>query len=658
MKTREAPRGVWLTIHQNAHCAPKGFGPTSKACPRDPVMRSSLGMMRWLACCAVAMPTPLRMFEDDSNPLNPTKWAGEFNAYSAVNTWDGNLYTPKIIRDLKLNYYTTMHGSGELGGIAATENALSVMIGFVALENRGNAVDAAVAAACASIVLSLGGDISFAGTTSFVIHDATSQRTYNLLGEFGGVPAQDPSELNGPSLPTTAGKFVLVPGVLAAFEKAVALFGSGRYTLSDLLLPATFLAREGFLLVDRWCTLANMSTVLGNSPGGRSLQSDVRAHCFERCRDRSLPQGSICPYADRETNMTQPKLAEFLASVREHGVSAAMYSNESQWPTETVRVVRSAGGQLNAEDLSAYADRTNTVVRSSCEASWQPRDAGVRCLRATLGSFDGSTQVAGPDLESGGARLVEAVNQLRLSSTTGLLGDYRTNASVLARLQQLACYQQLEDATHFNQSYRATQKHAVELAERLSQARQDNMASELCEGMPPSSHSNALVSADSQGNVVSMYHTINSDPWGSGLVISGVALPDAGRQSYNKRYLKAVWDQGGQHLPPPSASIPNVLQPFVLLSNGLPFAAASTIGLGSNVRPLQLMTLLLQGVTPTEAVRAPEYELNPPSNVGGHRLVRRCQDSSNECDNTNRTAHPSRRGCEHTHTKCPVIDLV
>ena len=100
--------------------------------------------------------------------------------------------------------------------------------------------------------------------------------------------------------------------------------------------------------------------------------------------------------------------------------------------------------------------------------------------------------------------------------------------------------------------------------------------------------SDAIVAADNDGNVCSMIHTINSQMWGTGLFVQGIALPHSG--AIFKAYVKQT---------SPGGRLPVALQPAIAFkseksSKGRqPVMALSVVGSSYPIVVPQYVTNLL-----------------------------------------------------------------
>nr|BAJ96877.1 predicted protein [Hordeum vulgare subsp. vulgare] len=94
------------------------------------------------------------------------------------------------------------------------------------------------------------------------------------------------------------------------------------------------------------------------------------------------------------------------------------------------------------------------------------------------------------------------------------------------------------------------------------------------------SHSAAVIVSDPQGNVVSLLHSINSDPYGTGIFVDGVAVPNAFCSQQKRILLTGAGNR-----------VPDEVEPLIVLANGKPIMAGSEIGAG--LREVSMVKALL-----------------------------------------------------------------
>ncbi len=128
------------------------------------------------------------------------------------------------------------------------------------------------------------------------------------------------------------------------------------------------------------------------------------------------------------------------------------------------------------------------------------------------------------------------------------------------------------------------------------------------------SHSDGVVVIDSAGNVAAVLHTVNTLIWGAtGIFIDGISIADPG-----------CWAQGLVDIAGPGGRLPSHELPLIVTRNGVPVAAASSVGSGLfEATFFTLANVLAYGMEPGEAIRTPTFHLSSPTPGGTvvHRVV-------------------------------------
>jgi gamma-glutamyltranspeptidase/glutathione hydrolase len=143
---------------------------------------------------------------------------------------------------------------------------------------------------------------------------------------------------------------------------------------------------------------------------------------------------------------------------------------------------------------------------------------------------------------------------------------------------------------------RVDRRHAALLLARLARAGwEDSLAAELA---GPASHSDALVARDARGDIVVLVHSINTSLWGStGLFVDGVSIPDP-----------ASFQQDMVARAGPGRRLPNVVNPVIVLRDGVPLFAAGAIGNALHECILQaIVSVVDYGMDPGGAMSTPSF---------------------------------------------------
>lgn len=261
--------------------------------------------------------------------------------------------------------------------MVVAQEKISARIGAEVLRRGGNAVDAAVATGFAmAVTYPRAGNIGGGGF--MVIHSADRNEDVTIDYRETAPAATTPQIfLGADGKPDTAKSRdsalgVGVPGTVAGLSLALEKYGSGQFTLAQLLEPAIALARDGFVVSD---------DIADTLPAWhrRLVRWPASAKIFSR------PDGTPLGEGDR---LVQGDLAETLSAVAAQG-PRGFY--EGPVAEKLAKAVSDAGGIMTPADLKAY----QAVIR-----------APVR------GTYRGYDIVSMPLPSSGGVVLVETLNML------------------------------------------------------------------------------------------------------------------------------------------------------------------------------------------------------------------------------------------------------
>jgi gamma-glutamyltranspeptidase/glutathione hydrolase len=271
----------------------------------------------------------------------------------------------------------TVHAVAAEHGMVVAQERLSAQVGAEILRQGGNAVDAAVATGFAmAVTYPRAGNIGGGGF--MVIHSAERNEDVAIDYRETAPAATTPQVFLGPDGKPDAPKSrdsalgIGVPGTVAGLALALEKYGSGRFTLAQLLAPAIALARDGFIVSD---------DIADTLPAGhgRLARWPSSARIFSR------PDGVPLGEGDR---LVQSDLAETLAAIAARG-PRGFY--EGEVAEKLAKSVSEAGGIMTADDLKTYQAVIRTPVR---------------------GTYRGYDIVSMPLPSSGGVVLVETLNIL------------------------------------------------------------------------------------------------------------------------------------------------------------------------------------------------------------------------------------------------------
>jgi gamma-glutamyltranspeptidase/glutathione hydrolase len=279
------------------------------------------------------------------------------------------IYTPPTANDV--------HAVVAEHGMVVAQEKLAARIGADVLRHGGNAVDAAVATGFAlAVTYPRAGNIGGGGF--MLIHSrqhgadiaidyretAPAATTPRIFLDANGQP--DTAKSRDSALG------IGVPGTVAGLALALEKYGSGRFTLADLLKPAIELALKGITIEDD--TADTLPELYRRLPG---FPSSVKI--FSRADGSSLQAG------DR---LVQSDLAATLTAIAEQG-PRGFY--QGPVAAKLVAAIRDAGGIMTSDDLNGYQAIIREPVR---------------------GSYRGYDIVSMPQPSSGGIVLVEMLNML------------------------------------------------------------------------------------------------------------------------------------------------------------------------------------------------------------------------------------------------------
>lgn len=261
-------------------------------------------------------------------------------------------------------------------GMVVAQERLSAQVGADVMARGGNAIDAAVATGFAmAVTYPRAGNIGGGGF--MVIHTAKGESTAIDYRETAPGRASRDMFLGSDGKPDIAKSRdsalgIGIPGTVAGLALALEKYGSGKFTLSDLLQPAIALARDGFMLTDDGAdTLPDWHRRLARWPSSKPI--------FSRSDGTSLREGD---------KLVQADLAQTLTAIAQQG-PRGFY--EGPVAEKLVKGINEAGGIFTLDDLRTYQPVIREPVR---------------------GNYRGYDIVSMPLPSSGGTVLLETLNIL------------------------------------------------------------------------------------------------------------------------------------------------------------------------------------------------------------------------------------------------------
>ena len=271
----------------------------------------------------------------------------------------------------------SIHAVAAEHGLVVAQEKMSAQIGADILRRGGNAIDAAVATGFAmAVTYPRAGNIGGGGF--MVIHLAASGEDIAIDYRETAPNATTPTIFLGtdgkpdPAKSRDSALGIGVPGTVAGLALALEKYGSGKFTLAQLLQPAIALARDGYVVTDDVAdTLPQWHRRIARWPAAVKI--------FSRADGSSLREG------DR---LVQADLATTLTAIAEQG-PRGFY--EGSVADKLAKAITDARGIMTADDLKAYQPVIRTPVR---------------------GTYRGYDIVSMPLPSSGGIVLLESLNIL------------------------------------------------------------------------------------------------------------------------------------------------------------------------------------------------------------------------------------------------------
>ncbi|HEY0848356.1 MAG TPA: gamma-glutamyltransferase [Bradyrhizobium sp.] len=379
-------------------------------------------------------------------------------------------------------------------GMVVAQEKLAAQIGADILKQGGNAVDAAVATGFAlAVTYPRAGNIGGGGF--MVIHSA--ERGQDITIDYRETAPQaitrdiflGPDGKPDPAKSRDSALGIGVPGTVAGLALALEKFGSGNFTLAEILKPAIALARDGFVVTDDMAdTLSDMYRRMSRWPNS--------AKAFSKTDGRPLGEGDT---------FVQSDLASVLSAIAEQG-PRGFY--EGPVAEKLVKTIRDSGGIMTTDDLKSYQ----------------------AILRAPMrGTYRGYDIVSMPLPSSGGTVLLETLNILEGFP----LGEMKQGSAASLHLMIEAMKRAYADRARYlgdpafvnaptnmliAKDYAARQRATIDAAHATPWA-------EAAPAKPQREGSNTTHYSvvDSKGNAVSNTYTLNF-PYGVGLVAEGTGI--------------------------------------------------------------------------------------------------------------------------------------
>jgi gamma-glutamyltranspeptidase/glutathione hydrolase len=441
-------------------------------------------------------------------------------------------------------------------GMVVAQEARAARIGTDFLKRGGNAVDAAVAAGFVlAVTYPRAGNIGGGGF--MVIHLAKGRRDI-AIDYRETAPAAFTRDIfldargeADPKKSRETGLAIGVPGTVAGLALAHRKYGSGRFTLAQLIAPAIELARGGFILE------GDVADTIG---GARNLFArwPSSAKIFLK------PDGAALGQGDR---LVQPDLADTLQAIARDG-TRAFY--EGAIADRIASSVRAAGGVMTTDDLTSYQVKERTPV---------------------TGTYRGYRIVSMPPPSSGGVHLIQMLNILEGFPLSRLGAQSPDTLHLLTEAMKRAY---ADRAVHLGDpdfvrvpfKWLTSKAYAAQLRAGIDMQRA-TPSREIRAGEPPREGDNTthFSIVDRFGNAVSNTYTLNLS-YGVGLVAEGTGvllnneMDDFAAKPNAPNAFGLVG--GDANAPGPGKRPLSSMTPTIVLKGGKPFLVTGTPG-GSRI---------------------------------------------------------------------------
>ncbi len=378
--------------------------------------------------------------------------------------------------------------------MVVAQEKIAADFGADILKRGGNAVDAAVAVGFTmAVTYPRAGNIGGGGF--MVIHLAKENRDIAIDYRETAPAATTRDIFLGPdgkpdqrkSLDSALG--IGVPGTVAGLSLALEKYGSGKFTLAELLKPAIRLANDGIEVTD------DIADTLGE---GRERLS----HFPVSAKFLSNPDGTPLKEGDL---LVQKDLGQTLVAIAEQGPRGFYQGPVAE---KLVKAIRDAGGIMTLDDLKSYQPTIRVPLHGTYRGydiiSMPLPSSGGVVLLESLNILEGFPL---PEMQQGSAQslhlLIEAMKRA-YADRAHYLGDPAFVTTPVARL--------------LTKEYAAKQREGISLDHATPWV-------DILSGAPAHEGSNTthFSVVDSAGNAVANTYTLNY-PYGVGLIAEGTGV--------------------------------------------------------------------------------------------------------------------------------------
>jgi gamma-glutamyltranspeptidase/glutathione hydrolase len=448
-------------------------------------------------------------------------------------------------------------------GMVVAQEAAAARVGADILKRGGNAIDAAVAVGFAmAVTYPRAGNIGGGGF--MVIHLARSGENvaidYRETAPAAATPTMflDAAGNPDPHKSRDSALSIGVPGTVAGLALAEAKYGSGRFSLADLIAPAIDLAAKGIPVDD---------DTLDSLPAARERLARWPASAAIFLKPDGTPPGN-------GDILIQRDLAAVLRRIAHDG-PAGFYEGETA--QKLAGAIQAAGGLITTDDLKNY----RAIVR-----------------KPVTGTYRGYDIVSMPPPSSGGIVLLEMLNVLEgydLATVSKTDAEHWIIEAMKRAYADRAVY--LGDPEAVDVPLKGLISKAYAASLRATITDKATPAAEVHAGNPApyegrnTTHFSVI---DRDGNAVSNTYTLNFS-YGLGMVADGTGillnneLDDFTAKAGAANAYGLVGYEA--NLPGPNKRPLSSMTPTVVLKNGKPVLVTGSPG-GSRIITAVLQVIL------------------------------------------------------------------
>lgn len=470
-------------------------------------------------------------------------------------------------------------------GVVASGHPLASAAGLQVLATGGNAIDAAVATAgVLGVVQPM---MSGLGGETFLVAYLAKERKVYALNSSGIAPYAATVEWfrshGHRAMPLRGMLAVAVPGAVEAMATAVERWGSGRFTLGQLLEPAIGYATDGFPVAPKVAAwIAKAADVIAQFPS--------TARIF-------MPQGRLARAGDA---LVMRDLGRTLRAVAAGGREAFYRGDIAR---QFVAYNRDHGGLFTEREFAEHRceiyEPISTTYRGLTVCTTAPPSQGIivlEMLNVLEGFPAAQLRWGSPD----GVHLLVEAKKLAVADRLAYLGDPRFHNNPLSTL--------------LSKEYASHRRKAIDTRRAQTDVPPGMVADRVGD-------TTSFTVADAQGNVVS-YITSLSASFGCGEVVEGTGiLPN------NRVGRGFVLQEGHPNCLAPGKRTMHTLMAFMALRDGAPVLAFGTPGGdGQPQWNTQVLSNIVDGgMEVQEAIESPRWLSFPatdPSTIAGRFELR------------------------------------